>query len=148
MLREVEEVELRPDATVVAGSGLLEPLEVSVEIRLRIERRSVDTGQLRVPLVPAPVRAREARELECLDRRRVLEMRPATEVGEVALRVERDRALGVAGQFDLVGLGLRLEALKRLLVGRPMATGQMEETLLSKFLALPVFASDPLSSVA
>jgi len=38
--------------------------------------------------------------------------------------------------------------LKRLLVGRPMATGEMEETLLPKFLALPIFASDPLSSVA
>ena len=38
--------------------------------------------------------------------------------------------------------------VKRLLVGRAMATGQMEETLLSKFLALPIFASDPLSSVA
>src|SRR5438132_14227504 len=42
----------------------------------------------------------------------------------------------------------RRESLKRLLVGRPMATGEMEETLLSKFLALPTFASDPLSSVA
>src|SRR5438876_12122299 len=42
----------------------------------------------------------------------------------------------------------RFEAVKRVLVGRPMASGQMEETLLSKFLALPVFASDPLSSVA
>lgn len=29
-----------------------------------------------------------------------------------------------------------------------MRTGQMEETLLPKFLALPIFASDPLSSVA
>src|SRR5438128_6239292 len=29
-----------------------------------------------------------------------------------------------------------------------MATAQMEDTLLSKFLALPIFASDPLSSVA
>jgi amino acid transporter len=29
-----------------------------------------------------------------------------------------------------------------------MATGEMEETLLSKWLALPIFASDPLSSVA
>ena len=38
--------------------------------------------------------------------------------------------------------------MKRILVGRPMATGQMEDTLLSKFLALPIFASDPLSSVA
>jgi amino acid transporter len=38
--------------------------------------------------------------------------------------------------------------IRRLLVGRPMRTGQMEETLLPKFLALPIFASDPLSSVA
>src|SRR6266540_1172877 len=39
-------------------------------------------------------------------------------------------------------------ALKRTLIGRPRATGEMEKTLLSKKLALPVFASDPLSSVA
>src|SRR5579862_5425047 len=38
--------------------------------------------------------------------------------------------------------------LKRLVVGRPMATGQFDETLLPKTLALPIFASDPLSSVA
>jgi amino acid transporter len=37
---------------------------------------------------------------------------------------------------------------RRFIVGRPMRTGQMEETLLPKFLALPIFASDPLSSVA
>ena len=38
--------------------------------------------------------------------------------------------------------------IRRLLVGRAMRTGQLEETLLPKFLALPIFASDPLSSVA
>ena len=38
--------------------------------------------------------------------------------------------------------------VKRIVVGRPMASGELEETLLSKFLALPIFASDPLSSVA
>jgi amino acid transporter len=38
--------------------------------------------------------------------------------------------------------------LRRVLVGRPMRTGQMHETLLPKWLALPIFASDPLSSVA
>src|SRR5579859_811337 len=38
--------------------------------------------------------------------------------------------------------------VRRVLVGRPMRTGQMDETLLPKFLALPIFASDPLSSVA
>ena len=35
-----------------------------------------------------------------------------------------------------------------MLVGRPMRSGQIHETLLPKWLALPIFASDPLSSVA
>ena len=38
--------------------------------------------------------------------------------------------------------------VRRHVVGRAMQTGQMEETLLPKTLALPIFASDPLSSVA
>src|SRR5262245_20616085 len=38
--------------------------------------------------------------------------------------------------------------VKRALIGRPRATRELGETLLSKKLALPVFASDPLSSVA
>jgi amino acid transporter len=37
---------------------------------------------------------------------------------------------------------------KRLLIGRPRATRELEDTLLSKFLALPIFSSDPISSVA
>ncbi len=42
----------------------------------------------------------------------------------------------------------RLDALKRGFVGRPLASGQLGETELPKTLALPVFCSDPLSSVA
>jgi amino acid transporter len=38
--------------------------------------------------------------------------------------------------------------LRRFVVGRAMSSDQMEETLLPKWLALPIFASDPLSSVA
>src|SRR3954452_971771 len=38
--------------------------------------------------------------------------------------------------------------IKRVVVGRPMATDELDETLLPKWLALPIFASDPLSSVA
>jgi amino acid transporter len=38
--------------------------------------------------------------------------------------------------------------IKRLLVGRALRNQQMGETLLPKWLALPVFASDPISSVA
>ena len=36
-------------------------------------------------------------------------MRAAAEIGEVALRVERDRALGGADELDLVRLALGLE---------------------------------------
>ena len=39
-------------------------------------------------------------------------------------------------------------ALKRVLIGRPRASAEMDDTLVSKKLALPIFASDPLSSVA
>jgi amino acid transporter len=42
----------------------------------------------------------------------------------------------------------RRPRMKRLVVGRPKSTGELEETLLPKRLALPIFASDALSSVA
>ncbi|HZP72820.1 MAG TPA: APC family permease [Gaiellaceae bacterium] len=42
----------------------------------------------------------------------------------------------------------RSPRLKRVMVGRPMASDRLDETLLPKWLALPIFASDPLSSVA
>jgi amino acid transporter len=38
--------------------------------------------------------------------------------------------------------------IKRLLVGRALRSQQLQETLLPKWLALPIFASDPISSVA
>jgi amino acid transporter len=40
------------------------------------------------------------------------------------------------------------DGLKRVLVGRALASHKAEHQLLPKFLALPVFSSDPLSSVA
>lgn len=39
-------------------------------------------------------------------------------------------------------------AFKRIFLGRPMSSGELEHTLLPKFIALPVFSSDPLSSNA
>ena len=37
---------------------------------------------------------------------------------------------------------------KRLLVGRPLRSSRLGDTLLPRWLALPVFCSDPLSSNA
>src|SRR6476619_2539626 len=59
--------------------------------------------------------------------------------GETLLR----RVLGLA--FPLVGVG---DVSKRILLGRKLRSTQLGETLLSKRIALPVFASDALSSVA
>ncbi|GAB3065789.1 APC family permease [Intrasporangium mesophilum] len=42
----------------------------------------------------------------------------------------------------------QLNTAKRILVGRPMRNERLDETLLPKRIALPIFASDPLSSVA
>ena len=41
-----------------------------------------------------------------------------------------------------------VRAIPRALVGRPLRSDRLDETLLPKRLALPVFCSDPLSSVA
>ena len=43
---------------------------------------------------------------------------------------------------------MTLQRIKRVIVGRPIATGRASEALLSKRLALPIFSSDALSSVA
>lgn len=39
-------------------------------------------------------------------------------------------------------------AIKRILIGRPRVSGELSHQLLPKWMALPVFSSDPLSSVA
>src|SRR5450432_3535778 len=41
-----------------------------------------------------------------------------------------------------------IKRLRRMLLGSPMSSEHMEHTLLNRFLALPVFASDAISSVA
>ena len=106
VLVEVDEVELDAETPVISFLRLLEPLEVGVEVGLRVERRPVDPRQLRVLLVAAPVGAGEPGQLDRLDRLRVLEVRAAAEIGEVALRVERDLALGGVDELDLVVLAL------------------------------------------
>src|SRR5579864_5423968 len=125
VLVEVEEVELLPEHAVVALARLLEPLEIRVEIVLRVERRPVDPRQLRLRRVPAPVGAGEPRQLERLDRLRVLQVRTAAEVDEIALRVQRDVAVGGIDELHLVRLALGLEARLRLvardLLARPFA---------------------------
>src|SRR6185312_3803873 len=113
VLVEVDEVELSAQAAMVARLRLLETRKVGVEILRLVERRSVHTRELGLGLVAAPVGTRKREELHRLDRLRVLEMRPAAQVDEVALRVERDVAFRRVDELDLVRLALLLEAFAR-----------------------------------
>ena len=119
VLVEVEEVELLPQPAVVAGARLLEPLEMLVELLLAVEGRPVDARQLRVALSPRQYAPGERGQLDCLDRRARLQVRPAAEVGEAPWRVERDLALGGADELDLVRLAARPRSGRRLVGGRP-----------------------------
>src|SRR5437763_7624031 len=58
-------------------------------------------------------------------------------------REQRDAKGGVAA-----GSATTLDMIKRVLVGRRVASSKLEHTLLPKVLALPVFSSDALSSEA
>ena len=114
---EMEEVEIATEPAVVTRPGLLETLEMRVEIGLGEERRPVDPRQLRVLLVATPVRPREPSELQGADRGGVLQVRATAKIGEGALGVERDRTVGLPGELDLVRLVLTLEPGNGLLAG-------------------------------
>ena len=91
-----------------------------VEVLRRVERGAVDPREHLARGVAAPVRAGEREQLERLDPAGRGRVRAAAEVGEGAVRVERDRldarvADQVLDQLDLVGLVLGAEALERLL---------------------------------
>src|SRR5882762_7927645 len=111
---------------MVALARLCQALEMGVEVLLGVERGAVDARQLRLRRVAAPVRAGEPRELQRLDRLRVLQVRAATENGEVTLRVQRDVALGGIDELHLVrlllGFETRLRLVTRDLLARPFAS--------------------------
>ena len=66
---------------------------------------------------------------------------------EPGLRLELDAAPPPATGVS-AATAAALGACKRALIGPPRATSELEETLLPKWLALPIFSSDPISSVA
>jgi hypothetical protein len=124
VLVEVDEVEVATEPAVVAALRLLDPRQVVLEILRVEERRAVHARQLRLRLVPAPVGAGEGKQLHGPDRRRVLEVRPAAEVDEVALLVDGDVAVGRVHELDLVRLACLLEVGARLVpAGLPALPG-------------------------
>ena len=115
-LVQAEEVELLAELAVVALLGLLEHVEVGIEVCLLLEGRAVDALQHLVVLIAAPVSTSDAHELQSLDLARRDDVRASAEVRELALRVHRDLLAfrQVVDELDLVGLALLLEELQGL----------------------------------
>ena len=86
----VEEVHVLAKLAVVAAGGLLQHMQISLQLILRRERGAVDTLQHLVLRVTAPVRAGYLHQLMNLQHARARHVRPAAQIREIALRVKRD----------------------------------------------------------
>ena len=116
----MEEVELRPELAVVALLGLLDHVQVGVELVLLRPRGAIDTLQHLVLRVAAPVGAGELGELEDLELAGRGHVRAAAKVDEIALAVQRD-VLARRDRGDDLGLVVLADALEEVhcLVARP-----------------------------
>jgi hypothetical protein len=106
LLVDAEQLEVAPERAMIAPVDLLEALQVRIELWLGRPDGPVDALQLGVVLVAAPVRASDGHELERADLSGALEVRPAAQIDEAAVRVHAD--LPVLDRFvellDLVHL--------------------------------------------
>src|SRR5690606_14482335 len=114
LVLEVKEIHLPAELAVIAPLGLLEPLEVRLELLRLGPSRAVDALQHLVARVAAPIRAGELRQLErepeAAGRRQV---RAPAQVDEVALPVQADRLIARDAGDDL-GLVVLADAAKEL----------------------------------
>ena len=89
----MEQIELLADAAVIALLGLLQPVQVVIELLLVGPGRAVDPLQHLVARVAAPVGAGHLRQLERLELAGGGHVRAAAQVDPVALPVEADLLL-------------------------------------------------------
>jgi hypothetical protein len=117
---QVEQIELLAELAVVALLGLLEHVQIGVQVLLLGPGGAVDALQLLVLRVAAPVGAGHLHQLEDLELAGGRHVRAAAQVDEIALAIERYiLALRDRGdEFGLVVLADGLEELDRL-VARP-----------------------------
>ena len=79
-----EQIQLLPEHAMIALLRLFNLVQVLVELFLRVERSPVNPLQLRILLIPKPVRARDVQQLERLDPPGRRDVRAAAEVDELA----------------------------------------------------------------
>ncbi len=144
---EGEEVQLRAELAVVPLLGLPAPLQEVLEQFLLGKADAVDARELRVRLVPAPVRAGHRQQLRRLNVPGRRDVWAAAEVGELALLVEGNLALlQPLDQLQLVLVALLLVVLDRVrlrdLVPLVFASRRASSTIFSS-----IFSSSSADSV-
>ena len=106
LLADREQVELLPQHTMIAPLGLVDLIEISVQILLRKPRGPVQPLQLFAGRISLPVGPRHGEELERFDSLRVGHMRTATEIDELPLPVEADGRVSRQPGVDVLDLQL------------------------------------------
>ena len=136
---EGEEVELPSDAAVVPLPGLLQPVQVGVQLLLLEPGRAVDPLQHLAVLVAPPVRARGRQQLEVLEPPRAGDVRAAAQVLERPVGIDRDRLV-------VPQLADALE-LERIVGEAPVGLGAVDDFAHERVVArghLPHPGLDPL----
>ena len=130
---DVEELEIDAHPPMVAALRLLEPRQVLLELRLAGEGRAVDALEHRVALVAPPVGARDLEQLERADLVGALHVRPAAQVGEVAVPEDRD-LLALGDVVDARNLELLAPLREERSASSRSITSQREDALLGQDL--------------
>ena len=108
---QVEELELAGDLAVVALLGFLQLREVGLEVLVVEPGGAVDAAEHLVVVVTAPVGAGHLHQLERAQPVGARHVRAAAQVGELALRVQRQVFAG-RDRFDDLGLVVLADALE------------------------------------
>ncbi len=118
LLLDGEELEILAELAVVALPRLLKLVEVLLQLLGIEEGGAVEPLQHGILLIPPPVGAGKAGQLEGLEPAGMGQMRPPAEVDEFAYLIERNGVGSkLAQQLNLVGLALLFKAPNRLVAG-------------------------------
>ncbi len=103
---------------VIPLLGLFEKFQIFIEHRFLGECDTVYAGEHLVLLIPPPVCTGDRGEFYGFDDRRVAEMGSAAQIGEIAVRIERDGPVfEISDKFAFIFVTLFGEGLHRLFLG-------------------------------
>ena len=144
-----KQVQLLPEPAMIAPLGLFQPVQIFVQLLLRVEARAVDALHLRIAFLAFPVGARDAHQLERANAPGRRDVRPAAEIDEFSGGVERHHRLDGAllHQFALEALIPLAVQLERFGLRHHLAlVGNVLRRELAHFLfdALEIFGREGL----